>query len=71
MVDITENFVKECLRKTQTFFLSQYVEKFSWKVVYGWIKRLQKREKILLTMGKKQHSMQWEETNKPCSLSMF
>ena len=49
MVDITKNFVTECLLKVQTF-LTQYAEKCSAGKWYmdGWIK-LQKREKILST----------------------
>ena len=49
MVDITKNFVTECLLKVQTFF-NQYAEKCSAGKWYmdGWIK-LQKREKILFT----------------------
>ena len=49
MVDITKNFVTECLLKVQTF-LNQYSEKYSARKWYmdGWIK-LQKREKILFT----------------------
>ena len=49
MVDITKNFVTECLLKVQTF-LNQYAEKSSDGKWYmdGWIK-LQKREKILFS----------------------
>ena len=49
MVDITKNFVTECLLKVQTF-LNQYAEKCSAVKWYidGWIK-LQKREKIQFT----------------------
>ena len=49
MVDITKNFVTECLLTVQTF-LNQYSEKCSAGKWYmdGWIK-LQKREKKLFT----------------------
>ena len=50
MVDITENFVIECLLKVQTFFESICGKMFSWKVVHGWMDEIsKKREKILFT----------------------
>ena len=50
MVDITDNFVTECLLKVHTFFESICGKMFSWKVVYGWMDKItKKREKILFT----------------------
>ena len=37
MLDVTENFVTECLLKVQTFFESICGKTFSWKVLYGLI----------------------------------
>ena len=45
MVDITENFVTECLLKVQTFFESICGKMFSWKVVYGWMDKITKKER--------------------------
>ena len=48
MVNITENFVIECLLKVQFFFESICGKKFNMKVVYGWMDKITKeREKIL------------------------
>ena len=46
MVDITENFVTECLLKVQTFFESIYTKMCSAGKWYidGWIKLPKKRE---------------------------
>ena len=49
MVDITENFVTECLLKVQTFFESMCRKTFSWKYMDGWIKLTKKREKVIFT----------------------
>ena len=44
MVDITENFVTECLLKAQTFFESICGKMFSWKVVYGLMDKTTKKK---------------------------
>ena len=51
MVVITEKFATECLLIVQTFFEINMQKMFSWKVVYGWMDRITKkeREKILFT----------------------
>ena len=45
MVDITENFVTEWLPKVQSFFESIWGKMFSWKVVYGWMDKITKKER--------------------------
>ena len=45
MVDITENYVTECLLKAQTFFESICGKMFSWKVVYLRMDKITKKKK--------------------------
>ena len=45
MVDITENYVTECLLKVQTFFESICGKMFSWKENGIWMDGYQKRER--------------------------
>ena len=58
MVDITDNFVTECLLKVQTCFESVCGKIFIWNVVYGWMDKITKKERKYYLLMKRSVSTQ-------------